>query len=341
MTRTFFRTASRVAVVALPLGALVHVGLALAGGGAGRVEGEPGWVALAAALALVPWATHTARLVLWTRFLGRPVGARGALRAVLAGVLGSALTPTGGGGGALRWASLARRGVPAGAVGTLVVVETVEDALFFVVALPVALVVSSGALGAFAGLAEGARLPAVGGAAVVGATLVALGALGYRLAVRGALGVGARRSAVRGTRRVRWAVHRARREARRTAGLVARRGRGRFAVSLTLTALGWTARYGVVVALGAALGLDPDAGLWWALQWGVHTLAGLTPTPGGAGGAEAAFVALYGPLVPAAALAPLVAVWRLVLFYGPVALAALAFVASDRRTAGARRSTKG
>ena len=62
-----------------------------------------------------------------------------------------------------------------------------------------------------------------------------------------------------------------------------------------------------------------------------HAVGGLVPTPAGAGGVEAAMAALYGPLVPAGALAGLVVAWRLTLFYGPVALAAGAFALSGPR----------
>lgn len=137
------RALVRAAAVLVPLGVVANVALALATTERGALLaalGRPlGPLALALGLAVVPWAANTLRLQLWAGFVGHPLGFGDGLRIYLGGLLGSAVTPTGSGGAALRWALLTRRGVPAGQAGTLLLVETAENAAFMLVAVPLAL----------------------------------------------------------------------------------------------------------------------------------------------------------------------------------------------------------
>ena len=104
---------------------------------------------------------------------------------------------------------------------------------------------------------------------------------------------------------------------------VASRGRGWLAIGLALTALQWGLRYSVAWAVLAAFEIRVPPLLSWALQWLTQTLAGLVPTPGGAGGAEGAFAVLYAAWVPIASLGLAVAAWRLALYYVPLLVASL------------------
>lgn len=324
------RRVLRAAAVAVPLGVVGNVALALLTTDQHVLAATAGLplapLVVAGGLALVPWVTATLRVQLWTSFLGHPVRFAPALRAVLGGMVGSVVTPTGSGGGALKWALLSRRGLPAGAAGTLLVVEAAENAVFMAVALPVAL---TAAVAAEAPALRTALAGAGMGLAPVllGLAGAALGAGALTLAgSRGALGRGPRRLAARVRRRLRRPVA----DARHAAALVARRGRARFAVGLALAAVQWAARYSVAAALLAFLGAPVRPVLSWALQWATFTLMSVVPTPGAAGGAEAAFAALYAPFVPADVLGLATAAWRLVLFYGPLTVAALVFLGLGR-----------
>lgn len=329
------RALVRAAAVLVPIGVAANVALAMATTERGALEAaldRPlGPLALALGLAVVPWATNTLRLQLWASFVGHPLGFGSALRVVLGGLLGSAVTPTGSGGAALKWALLARRGVPPGQAGTLLLVETAENAAFAVVAVPLAL-----ALAVAEAPAVTAALSTVGadlGPALVVGLLAAAGLAGLAWAgARGVLGRPARGLVVR-TRR---AARRPVRDGRRVLALVARRGKGRLALGVGLAAVQWTARYSVAAAVLAFLGVPVGPVLSWLLQWTLFTLTNAVPTPGAAGGAEAAFAALYAPFVPTAALGLATATWRLVLFYLPLAVAALAFLGLGRASASSR-----
>ena len=82
----------------IPLGVLLNVGVTLLTTDfrylreVGSVS--PLAVGATVALALLPWATQSLRIGIWTHFVGHPVGFRSGLRVAAGGVLGSAVTPT-------------------------------------------------------------------------------------------------------------------------------------------------------------------------------------------------------------------------------------------------------
>jgi uncharacterized protein (TIRG00374 family) len=212
-----------------------------------------------------------------------------------------------------------QQGVKPGEAATLTLLPKVEDAVFFAAALPVAVVWSAGW-----------RLPAVSlGAEVLSTQLLVVLAVAAGLAAAAWL-VAARLRAWPRRRpprfgRLRVRVRRGLREARAVLSRIGRRGKRLFALTLLFTAAHWGARYSVVSVLAAYLGMPFDPVLFWLLQWVVFTLMSFVPTPGAAGGAEAAFAAVYGPLLPGGSIGLVTAAWRLLTFYLPVAVAALAF----------------
>jgi len=62
-------------------------------------------------------------------------------------------------------------------------------------------------------------------------------------------------------------------------------------------------------------GLPVDFVLFPLLHWVVFSLSTVVVTPGGVGGAEVAFVTVFGDFVPAMTMPTLVAVWRFTTFY--------------------------
>ena len=329
----------RAAAWLIPLGVALNVGIALLTTdfhflrAVGPVS--PLAALVAVAVALLPWATQSLRIGIWTRFVGHPIGFAGGLRIAAGGVLGSAVTPTAVGGGTIRWALATRHGLPAGYAASLLAVEAVEDLVFFALALPAATFLST-ADEALA-LRRALRSPAprlddpVFGALAVGAVLaVGLGAA-LRLALVGALGPAARRWAVRAVARLRRPVRRTVRDVRRVLSLVARRGKRRFALSLSLTAVQWIARYSVATLVIAMLGGPLRPYLFWILSWMTYAVSSAVPTPGAAGAAEATFYVLHLPFVSPERLVVATAAWRLLMFYVPALVAVAAFPALGAR----------
>jgi glycosyltransferase 2 family protein len=300
---------------------------------------DRGYLMLAVGLALLPWLTHTVRLAMWTRFLGYGIGYRESFRITLANDLGAAVSPTAVGGGLFKWGLLVQRGVSPGAAVSLTTLPTVEDAIFFAVALPLAVVYTASwnlpvfdAIGERVGQNALVLLPVVVG-------IAALSWLAVRLVLSGQLGRQARRRGLRFTGRTRRRLRVTWRDAREVFAVIMRRGRLLFAFSLSLTALQWMARYSVISALIAFLGVPVDPVLFWLLQWVVFSLMAMVPTPGAAGGAEAIFFLIYSAFVPAGIIGLATAGWRFLTFYLQLGLAAILFAWMGMRD-GALRTDK-
>ena len=284
-----------------------------------------GYILLAVALGLAPWATNTIRLWMWTRFLGYGLSWRTVFRITLAVDLGSAISPTAVGGSFFKWGLLVQQGVSAGAAASLTTLPTLEDAVFFGVALPAAVLytrlweqpVFQSLTIQFEGRLTSALAVAFG--------IAFFSWLAVRLVLVGHLGSRTRRRGLRLVARLRRRFRTTWRDSRGVFVLIAQRGKWRFALSLLLLAVQWGARYSVATALIAFLGVPVQPVLFWLLQWMVFTLTVLVPTPGGAGGAEAAFYLLYSAFVPQAKLGLATSGWRFLTFYLQLGLAAILF----------------
>lgn len=286
----------------------------------------------ALALTFTPWMTGSLRLLVWSRFLGHRLPLLELLRMTLVIDLGSAVSPTAIGGEAFRWGMLVRHGVKPGQAATLALMPKVEDAVFFLIALPAAIVWTAAW-----------RLPVVASSTrllsenvlivlAIAALVALLSRLLARAALRGHAGERARRFGLRFWGRTRRRLRHTMRDARAAFTLIATRSKARFALTLMLTALHWIARYSVITALALFLGVPFDPVLFWLLQWVVFTMMSFVPTPGATGGAEVAFTAVYATLLPSGFIGVATAAWRLFTFYVPVGTAALLFALLGKLT---------
>jgi uncharacterized membrane protein YbhN (UPF0104 family) len=208
-----------------------------------------------------------------------------------------------------------------------------EDGVFFAIAIPIAVgLTASWGNPAFTAAADrlgDSLLPVL-------ATTGGIALLTW-MAVRWVLGGGlGRRTQSQGRRylsRIRRSLRATWVDARAVFQLIRSDGKSRFALSLSLTAVQWIARYSIISLLIAFLGIPVQPVLFWLLQWVVFTLAAFIPTPGAAGGAEAAFFVIYSPFLPAGVLGLATAGWRFFTFYLLLGVAAVLYFALG----GARR----
>ena len=323
----------RAAAWLIPLGVALNVGAALFTTDFHFVRDlgpvSPTAIVLAVALALLPWATQSLRIGIWTRFVGHPISFASGVRIAAGGVLGSAVTPTAVGGGTIRWALATRYGLPPSHAASLLAVEAVEDLVFFAVALPVATLLSTADEAQALHQALVSPAPALDDPVFV--TLAVAGVLGVvvglaiRLALAGAFGRPVRRRTARVVAHVRRPLRRTARDVRQVLALVARRGKRRFALSLSLTAVQWIARYSIATLVIAMLGGPLRPYLFWLLSWMTYAVSSAVPTPGAAGAAEATFYVLHLPFVGPERLVVATAAWRLLMFYVPALVAVAAY----------------
>ena len=271
------------------------------------------WLFLALFLVLVPWLTNALRILIWGRFLGGTLRASDAATITLVSEVGAAFTPTVAGSGGVRFVMLLDHGFRASRAAALLALMALEDGLFFAVLLPLGILHATGREEALA------KEAASGVAERAGLVLAAAAALGLLVSLLVRLTRRGRSPRLRTFRErvVSWWA-----DAGRAFVLVLRRGKLRAACTLALTAVQWMCRYTVVVFVLAAFGQRTEPLVQVVLQWVVFAAGTFIPTPGGATGVEAVFAVLYAPLVPETILGPVVAVWRLVIFYVPLALAA-------------------
>lgn len=329
----------RTTLVIIPIGVLGNIVFSLLVTDRSRVaqlgDRPVGYLLLAIALGLLPWLTNALRLLIWTRFLGHPLRLRDTFQMTLAVDLGSAITPTAVGGGFFKWGMLVQRGVSPGAAASITSIPAIEDAVFFLSALPVALLFAGSFDLPFVAEA-GARLRENAAAVVaVAAGIALLSWLGVRWVLGGVLGQRTQRHGIRLLARLRRKLRTTWHDAREVFRVILRRGKLLFLLALGLTAVHWIARYSVVTAIIAYLGAPVQPVLFWLLQWVVFTFMSFVPTPGGAGGAEAAFYFIYSAFVPEEIIGLATAGWRFLTFYLQLGLASVLFFLLNLR--GRRR----
>jgi glycosyltransferase 2 family protein len=321
----------RTALIIIPIGVIGNIAFSLLFTDRDLIAAVAGfprrYLVLALLLGVLPWFTNTFRLLIWTRFLGHRVSFRDAFQITLATDLGAAVSPTAVGGGFFKWGLLVQRGVTPGAAASLTTLTPIEDGVFFAVALPLAILITTSwdhpVFTTVAGQFRENAPPAI----LLTLTIGLVTWLAVRWVLGGGLGIRAQRRSLRLVGRMQRGFRATWVDARQVYQLIRKDGKSRFALSLSLTAVQWIARYSIISALVAFLGAPVQPVLFWLLQWVVFTLAAFVPTPGAAGGAEAAFYVIYSPFLPAGLMGIVTAGWRFFTFYLLLGLAALTYAA--------------
>ena len=257
-------------------------------------------------LTLVPLLGHMVRTIMWTRFLGYRIGLVKLFKIVLANELAASITPTAIGGGPLKLAMLVQTGVRAGAAACVTTLPTLEDLLFFIVAVPIAMTISSSwNHPIFNMISEEVNLSWALPCLIVGL----IGGGGLALLCR-KLGLKIRR--LEGFQEQLKATGEDFLNVCRTIGGT---GKSRLLLSIVIAGIQWICRNAVAAMLVASLGVEVEFIRFLVLQWLIFTLTLFIPTPGATGGSEALFYLIFKPLLPNEILAVTVGGWRFLTFY--------------------------
>ena len=265
------------------------------------------YLALAAMLSLVPWAGHTLRCVIWTRFLGYRIRAIEFFKVTISTELVASITPTAVGGGPLKVAMLIQNRLSPGAAACLTTLATFEDAIFFLISVPVAV-----------GISSAWNMP------IFDAIRNPLHELNWIWTILIALLVGiagilfAKRQfpcKIPVFLRLRVRLLEFWSDFKNAYAMIGRRGKSRLMLCLLISGIQWTCRYSVAAALVASLGLPVEPVRFFALQWLVYALALFVPTPGATGSSETLFYLLFQPVLPKEVLGIVIAGWRFLTFY--------------------------
>jgi hypothetical protein len=262
------------------------------------------WMLVAMLLALLPWAWHCLRLAIWGRFFGVKISWRNLLRIVIATDVGGVVTPTVVGGAPLKWAMLVRHGYPPGQATALTLWGNLEDGLFYLVAIPLSLSLTRNwdnpLVQAAAGFFEKNGNLAVGILLGVAVILLVFSFL-YK----------------KNKQRADWSkkLRNVLTECRAAFKNIGKRGHKPFIWSLLALSAQWLTRFCVLLAVVKMLGLEADFFKLLLLQWMMFVAILLTPTPGGAGGAEVAFLLVFAGSLPDGSAGVVMLGWRLLTYY--------------------------
>ncbi len=279
---------------------------------------------LAAALAFVPVLTNSLRLAIWTRFLGHGLSLPNAVKVITGTMIANSVTPSATGSVPIKLMFLIGEGIEAPKAITLISFQAAEDMLVLAGLAGLCLGISGFALFDF--LQSDPRMLARLGSIVRMGEYVSAGAV--LLVIASIAIVASGLAGVRAKARIGAIAARARGAFTRVVGDwvdVARRGKSVAFANVLLALAQWSARFSIAGLVLAAFGTTWSPALFWLLQYLVQSIGSIVPTPGGAGGSEAAFLLLFAPFVDAEILLPAMSAWRLSFFYLPLVGAALAF----------------
>jgi glycosyltransferase 2 family protein len=285
------------------------------------VRFSPGYLVLALLFCIVPWFTGAFRLFIWSKFLGKDQRYRDMFAIAIGAELGAAASPPMVGGGPIKILMLMQRGFSGGTALSLAMIEGFEDALFFLIMVPIALTISSAW-----------DLP------VIRSSAVGLGHLRFWILPGTAsflllafiLMVGYRSKGIRERCPILWRiaghVKTSYYKFGETYQNIVLKGKTVFALTMALTTIQWVCRYSIISLLLLGLGIAPRPILFMALQVIVFALLAFIPTPGGVGGAEVLFSVIYRSFLPPEIIGIVTAGWRFFTFYFLLILASALFL---------------
>ncbi len=273
-------------------------------------------------LGLVPWLTSTIRVFLWTRFLGKKTRFYEIFKIVIGTQIGSAISPTAIGGGYVKLGMLIQKGLTPGAAASLMTLGSVEDALFFAIALPIALLFTTDFN--FSLLNETLSRAVNNGTIIIIILILISGMITLLCKFRNHRVI---HNFVnkKPFRLVNSHIRRLFSDFVLVYKLVGKKGKRRFAVTLMLTAIQWICRYSVITVLLACFDVPVHPLEFFVFQWLVFTLATFIPTPGGSVGAEAAFYFIFSAFIPREIIGIATISWRFLTYYLQLGLGSLLF----------------
>jgi len=282
-----------------------------------------------AGMVLLPWLADTLRVQIWLRFLDKRERFADVFRMTLATEMASAMSPAaiGGSGAKLGW--MISRGIAPGVASSIMALNAIEDTIFFALALPLALLLSSGASDdvALEKIWSMIRERDLTGSRSLSFILIGVVVLYLAVRITWKLLPAPWRTRARG-----WKEKTKHQLilAKQTLRLMIAQGSWRFVATVLLSGLHWGCRFSMLTVLLAGLQFAVDPFTFFASQWLVFMLMKLVPSPGGTGGAELAFLFFYRSMLPENLLGLLVGSWRVLTFTLPVGLATLLFLALVR-----------
>ena len=272
------------------------------------------WYALLAlAITFIPWLAHSTRIFLWGKSLGKKLSPAQAFRAVLANDVGGAVVPIAAGGGYAKLGFLVSYGFSAGEATLVALMGTLEDALFFILALPLAISFSKSWNNVYL-----VQLSSqINSTWPIFIALLAISIGLYFLAkwLKNLYLTNNAQNVDKKSVKLLTAISQYKKDIKAAFLFMIKSKKRIFGANVLFSGAGWIARYSIVTLLITGFGYKIDPILAFVLQWLVFSAASLIPTPGGIVAIEFSFAIMFKSFVPSSVMPVLVGLWRFLTFY--------------------------
>ena len=265
------------------------------------------YLLLALCFALLPWFWHSIRLRIWSKFLGKEISFKNIFRIVVATDLGAAVTPTMIGGAPIKLGMLVQQGLNTGQATTLIALASFEDILFFTLLIPLSLLFTRTQISYLFQSFSIDFQPSLFSITII---VLLISLVLWSLFIRRKRSTGPK-----WIMQVRAKVAKIKSDFLNTASLIYRGGQRQFIFSFLALCLQWLSRFTILGFIVLSLGLEVHWIAIFFLQWMIFVAMSLTPTPGATGGAEAAFLLVFGKIIPQNAIGVLLIGWRFATYY--------------------------
>lgn len=273
---------------------------------------NPWYLLLALLFGLFPVFGHAFEIKIWSHYFKKDLSLRAALRVSVSTILGSAVTPTMVGGGPVKWGLLMHYSLRSGQAAAMLTFSALQELLFFLIIIPISIIVSDrigiNVINRLSNKLAG-QLPAI----LIGAfVVIVVVAVIWMLLKRSSFG-----------QKMRQRVRASFEDFKNAYTLIAKEGKGYFLGTWVINVLRWVSRFMVVLCLVKGLAITADQKELFLLQWMIYLGMTATPTPGGSGGAEAAFFLVFKALIPGNVIGVIILAWRFCVDYARLIFSAV------------------
>ena len=287
------------------------------------------YLAVLAILAVMPTIFHSFRLYLWSRFVGHPLEYNDALTVVISNDLGSALTPTVVGGGPVKLAMLMSKGMPGTKATFLVLLSATEDIVFYAIGIGLSLYYVQDSLGTLVGSLVEHKLVLI--IIVVSFMALYLSSWLKNLIYKILLSWFSQKV----KKKVLEWKDKSMLHLKKIGNAyvdIYHRGKLLFLLSLTCLILQWMAKFSVLAVILYALDIDFTYFVIYIKQWILTLGLLIVPTPGASGGAEAAFLLMFGDILSGDTMKLIMSIWRFFTYFFMMFTSVVIFQFLSRRT---------
>lgn len=275
-------------------------------------------IVLCLLLSIFPWLTHSLRVFVWARFLGKNLTFCQLLKIVIMSELGAAASPTAIGGGPFKFGMLTQAGFKAGPALSLTILGSIEDYSFWILSIPVAMF--------FAG---SIKLPFIYHLKQSLSTLQSLYIIALLLITLIFILVLNKYQLIRIRQLWRWIripekisnfFQRTFNDFNLVYRSILGHGKQFFILNLIFTALQWIGKFSILIVLATNLNISVRPLQFFFWQWIVFVAQTFIPTPGAAVGAEATFYFIFKNFIPGNYIGIITIAWRFFNYYSNLIL---------------------